>query len=63
MFKVLKKEKVEFDVGQNDLREKFEKLEEAYEAMESNFSRLTKIREQLPIQLTIEKSKSHQCKL
>jgi hypothetical protein len=38
-------------------REKFEKLEEAYKALEGKFSSLTKIREQLQIQLTIEQSK------
>jgi hypothetical protein len=53
----LKKEKVEFDVGHNDFREKFEKLEEAYKALEVKFSSLTKIHEQLQIQLTIEQSK------
>jgi hypothetical protein len=42
MVKVLKKE-VEFYVGHNDLREKFEKLEEAYKVLESKFSNLTKI--------------------
>jgi chromosome segregation ATPase len=57
MVKLLKKEKVEFDVGHNDFREKFEKLEEAYKVLESKFSSLTKIREQLQIQLTIEQSK------
>lgn len=57
MVKLLKKEKVEFDVGHNDLREKFEKLEEAHKALEGKFSHLTKIREQLQIQLTIEQSK------
>jgi hypothetical protein len=56
---LLKKEKVEFDVdvGHNDFREKFEKLEEAYKALEGEFSSLTKIREQIQIQLTIEQSK------
>jgi hypothetical protein len=57
MVKLLKKEKFEFDVGHNDLREKFEKLEEAQKALEGKFSSLTKIREQLQIQLTIEQSK------
>jgi hypothetical protein len=57
MVKLLKKEKVEFDVGHNDFCEKFEKLEEAYKALEGKFSSLTKIREQLQIQLTIEQSK------
>jgi hypothetical protein len=47
MVKLLKKEKVEFDVGHNDFREKFEKVEEAYKALEGKFSSLTKIREQL----------------
>jgi uncharacterized protein YhaN len=54
MVKLLKKEKVEFDVGRNDVRKKFEKLEEAYKALEGKFSSLTKIHEQLQIQLTIE---------
>jgi hypothetical protein len=36
MVKLLKKEKVEFDVGHNDFREKFEKIEEAYKALEGN---------------------------
>jgi hypothetical protein len=54
MVKLLKKEKVEFDVGHNDFHEKFEKLEEAHKALESKFSNLTKIHEQLQIQLTIE---------
>jgi hypothetical protein len=57
MVKLLKKEKVEFDVGHNDFREKFEKLEDANKALEGKFSSLTKIREQLQIQLTIEQSK------
>jgi hypothetical protein len=56
MVKLLQKEKVEFDVGHNDLREKFEKLEEAYKALEGKFSCLTKIRELLQLQLTIEQS-------
>jgi hypothetical protein len=63
MVKLLKKEKVEFDIGHNDLCEKFEKLEEAYKALENNFSSLTKIHEQLQIQLTIEKSKAPPIKL
>jgi hypothetical protein len=57
MVKLLKKEKVEFDVVHNDFCEKFEKLEEAYKALEGKFSSLTKIHEQLQIQLTIEQSK------
>jgi hypothetical protein len=57
MVKLLKKEKVEFDVGHNDVCEKFEKLEEAYKVLESKFSSLTKICEQLQIQLTIGQSK------
>jgi hypothetical protein len=57
MVNFLKKEKVEFDVGHNDIREKFEKLEEAHKVLESKFSSLTKIREQLQIELTIEQSK------
>jgi hypothetical protein len=57
MVKVLKKEKVEFDVGHNDLRGKFEKLEESYKAFKGKFYSLTKIYEQLQIQLTIEQSK------
>jgi hypothetical protein len=51
MVKLLKKDKFEFDVGHNDF---CEKLEEAYKALEGKFSSLTKIREQLQIQLTIE---------
>jgi hypothetical protein len=54
MVKLLKKEKVEFDVGHNDFCEKFENLEEAYKVLEGKFSSLTKIHEQLQIQLTIE---------
>jgi hypothetical protein len=57
MVKLLKNEKIEFDVGHNDFHEKFEKLEEAYKALEGKFSSLTKIHEQLQIQLTIEQSK------
>jgi hypothetical protein len=57
MVKLLKKEKVEFDVGHNDLREKYEKLEEAHKALEGKLSSLTKIREQLQTQLTIKQSK------
>jgi hypothetical protein len=57
MVKLLKKEKVEFDVGRNDFHEKFEMLEEAYKVLEGKFSSLTKICEQLQIQLTIEQSK------
>jgi hypothetical protein len=59
----LKKEKVEFDVGYNDFREKFEKLEEAFKVLEGKFSSLTKIREQLQIELLLSNLKSHQCKL
>jgi uncharacterized FlgJ-related protein len=47
MVKVLKKEEVEFDVGHNDLREKFEKLKESYKALDGKFSSITKIHEQL----------------
>jgi hypothetical protein len=37
MVKLLKKEKVEFDVGHTDFCEKFEKLEEAYKAWRENY--------------------------
>jgi hypothetical protein len=57
MVKEHKKGKVKFDVGHNDLRGKFEKLEESYKAFKGKFSSLTKICEQLQIQLTIEQSK------
>jgi hypothetical protein len=63
MVKFLKKEKAEFDVGHNDFCEKFEKLEESYKILEGKFSSLTKICEQLQIQLTIEQSKVPPCKL
>jgi hypothetical protein len=57
MVKLLKKEKVKFDVGHNDLRGKLENLEEAYKVLEGKFSSLTKIHEQLQIQLSIKQSK------
>jgi hypothetical protein len=56
MVKLLKREKVKFDGGHNDVREKLEKLEEAYKALEGKFYSLTKICKQLQIQLTIEQS-------
>ncbi|MBI0384097.1 hypothetical protein JBE27_49540 [Streptomyces albiflaviniger] len=47
--KVLKNDKVEFEVGHNRLTEDYEKLKEEHKALESKFSILTKSHEQLQI--------------
>lgn len=56
--KVLKNDKVEFEVGHKGLDEELEKLKEEYTLLESKFSTLTKSHEQLQIQLAKDKNKA-----
>src|SRR6266567_7194275 len=57
MAKVLKIEKIEFDVGHGRLLEDLENLEKAHKALESKYSSFLKSNEQLQTQLIIEQSK------